>query len=151
MDSFVTETIEDILQDCMGPGEDYGYHIYIKTYDDDVVEERMQSHNVDDEDDEDDDEDEEDEEDKEGPEECEITRILDDSTWKESGFVKGYVMEVTGEKAAVYREDNGKDKLIIPNLLQLLHKLKSAVPNKWYEHKPGWKYRLLLEKVADTV
>lgn len=150
--SFIMETVEDIVLECLGPGENYGFFVSLKTFDDKVQEERIReiSESMDPDGvvfDEEDDEDDGHEE----PEEVEITKMLSDSTWCEKNFVKGYIMEVTGENAAVYLEDNGQEKLVIPRILQLLYKVRKAVPGKWYEHKPGWRYRLVPEQVADTV
>jgi len=152
VDGFLMDTVEDIMQECMGPGEDCGYFISIRTFDDEVQEEQLREMQADmeapaasfnyfvPEDDEDDE-----------PEEVEVTKMLSDSSWFQRGLIKGYVMEVTGENAAIYLEDNGQEKLVIPKILQLLHKAKKATPGKWYEHKPGWRYRLAKEPVADTV
>jgi hypothetical protein len=147
VDCFLIANIEDIMQDCMGPGEEYIYDIYINTFDNEVVEKRLQDLNVD----YDPEKDDKGEEDKEGFKKNQMTRILGDKRWREKDLVKGYVMEVTGENAAIYIDDNGKEYLYIPNLLQLLYKVKKANAGNWYEHKPGWRFRLVPVQVADPV
>lgn len=157
---FLQEDLEEILEECLGPGENYGYNLMIKTHDDEFVErniKKMMSF-IDENENNDscilfnndpysDDEYDDDEED-DGEEM--ITRTLSDNVWQERHFIKGYVLEVTGKKASVYKDENGTERLIIPKIISLLSKVKKAKVGCWYQHMVDWKYRLVKEPKTEN-
>jgi len=147
VDNILSNDLADIMSDCFGPGEECQYHLYIKNFDEEVTEEKMRE--ISDKFDSDDDEDDEYDEDEDEDEDEDIVRILDQRIWAEENLVKGHVLEVTGKNASLHVDDDGKERLTIPYMLQFLFKVKQATPGEWYEHRPGWKYRLVPIAVAN--
>jgi hypothetical protein len=152
------DDIENVLDECLGPGESCRYNFLIRTYDEEVVQGMIQevisegsSFQAFNEDEDDDDADSESSykdfsyeiEEGEDFEEVEISRMLTDSIWREHYLIKDFVVEVRGERAAIYKDDNGQERLVIPRVLDLLAKTRKARPGLWCKHMLGWEFRLV--------